>query len=238
MRITDLLDKRSIQLAAAPADKEHALKQAVALMEASGKLSDVAAYQKQVFAREEESTTGIGEGIAIPHGKCDAVKKPGLAAMVIPNGVDFDSLDGEPVTLLFLIAAPNTEDNVHLEVLSRLSMLLMDEDFRNKLLHAKDVDEFLAYVDAAEKEKFPEEAEEKAEAPADASAKPYQILAVTACPTGIAHTYMAAEGLEKKAKEMGVTIKVETNGSGGAKNVLTPEEIEDLEIYVLGKKTK
>ena len=157
--------------------------------------------------------------------------------MVLPEGVDYDSLDGEPVYLIFLIAAPNTEDNVHLEVLSRLSMLLMDEDFRNKLLHAKDVDEFLAYVDAAEKEKFPEEAEEKAEAPADASAKPYQILAVTACPTGIAHTYMAAEGLEKKAKEMGVTIKVETNGSGGAKNVLTPEEIEDLEIYVLGKKT-
>ena len=153
--------------------------------------------------------------------------------MVLPEGVDYDSLDGEPAYLIFLIAAPNTEDNVHLEVLSRLSMLLMDEDFRNKLLHAKDVDEFLAYVDAAEKEKFPEEAEEKAEAPADASAKPYQILAVTACPTGIAHTYMAAEGLEKKAKEMGVTIKVETNGSGGAKNVLTPEEIAACDCIII-----
>ena len=233
MRITDLLDVRSISLDAAPADKSQTLDAAVALMTRSGKINDEAAYRKQVYAREEESTTGIGEGIAIPHGKCDAVDKPGLAAMVIPGGVDFDSLDGEPVTLLFLIAAPNTEDNVHLEVLSRLSMLLMDEDFRNKLLHAKDVDEFLAYVDAAEKEKFPEEVEEKAEAPADASTKPYQILAVTACPTGIAHTYMAAEGLEKKAKEMGVTIKVETNGSGGAKNVLTPEEIAACDCIII-----
>ena len=162
MRITELLDIRSIALDAAPKSKQETLDAAVALMVKSGKITDEDAYRAQVYAREEESTTGIGEGIAIPHGKCDAVNKPGLAAMVIPNGVDFDSLDGEPAYLIFLIAAPNTEDNVHLEVLSRLSMLLMDEDFRNKLLHAKDVDEFLAYVDAAEKEKFPEEAEEKA----------------------------------------------------------------------------
>ena len=164
MRITDLLDARSILLNASPKSKNEALDQIVDLMVKSEKINDKEAYRKQVYAREEESTTGIGEGIAIPHGKCDAVTKPGLAAMVVKDGVDFDSLDGEPVTLMFLIAAPNTEDNVHLEVLSRLSMLLMDEDFRNKLLHAKDVDEFLAYVDAAEKEKFPEEAEEKAEA--------------------------------------------------------------------------
>ena len=162
MRITDLLDARSILLDASPKSKSEALDQIVDLMVKSEKINDKEAYRKQVYAREEESTTGIGEGIAIPHGKCDAVTKPGLAAMVVKDGVDFDSLDGEPVTLMFLIAAPNTEDNVHLEVLSRLSMLLMDEDFRNKLLHAKDVDEFLAYVDAAEKEKFPEEAEEKA----------------------------------------------------------------------------
>ena len=159
MRITDLLDARSILLDASPKSKSEALDQIVDLMVKSEKINDKEAYRKQVYAREEESTTGIGEGIAIPHGKCDAVTKPGLAAMVVKDGVDFDSLDGEPVTLMFLIAAPNTEDNVHLEVLSRLSMLLMDEDFRNKLLHAKDVDEFLAYVDAAEKEKFPEEAE-------------------------------------------------------------------------------
>ena len=157
MRITDLLDARSILLNASPKSKNEALDQIVDLMVKSEKINDKEAYRKQVYAREEESTTGIGEGIAIPHGKCDAVTKPGLAAMVVKDGVDFDSLDGEPVTLMFLIAAPNTEDNVHLEVLSRLSMLLMDEDFRNKLLHAKDVDEFLAYVDAAEKEKFPEE---------------------------------------------------------------------------------
>lgn len=133
----------------------------VDLMAKGGNINDIDTYRETVFKREEEGTTGIGEGIAIPHGKTEAVSAPGLASMVLPEGVDYDSLDGEPVHLIFLIAAPNTEDNVHLEVLSRLSMLLMDEDFRNNLLHAKDVDEFLAYVDAAEKEKFPEEAEEK-----------------------------------------------------------------------------
>ena len=233
MKITDLLKKQSICLDGKADSKEQVIREMVDLMAEGGNINDIDTYRETVFKREEEGTTGIGEGIAIPHGKTEAVSAPGLAAMVLPEGVDYDSLDGEPAYLIFLIAAPNTEDNVHLEVLSRLSMLLMDEDFRNKLLHAKDVDEFLAYVDVAEKEKFPEEAEEKAEAPADASAKPYQILAVTACPTGIAHTYMAAEGLEKKAKEMGVTIKVETNGSGGAKNVLTPEEIAACDCIII-----
>lgn len=182
MKITDLLKKQSICLDGKADSKEQVIREMVDLMAEGGNINDIDTYRETVFKREEEGTTGIGEGIAIPHGKTEAVRAPGLAAMVLPEGVDYDSLDGEPAYLIFLIAAPNTEDNVHLEVLSRLSMLLMDEDFRNKLLHAKDVDEFLAYVDAAEKEKFPEEAEEKAEAPADASAKPYQILAVTACP--------------------------------------------------------
>ena len=172
MKITDLLKKQSICLDGKADSKEQVIREMVDLMAEGGNINDIDTYRETVFKREEEGTTGIGEGIAIPHGKTEAVSAPGLAAMVLPEGVDYDSLDGEPVYLIFLIAAPNTEDNVHLEVLSRLSMLLMDEDFRNKLLHAKDVDEFLAYVDAAEKEKFPEEAEEKAEAPADASAKP------------------------------------------------------------------
>ena len=233
MKITDLLKKQSICLDGKADSKEQVIREMVDLMAEGGNINDIDTYRETVFKREEEGTTGIGEGIAIPHGKTEAVSAPGLAAMVLPEGVDYDSLDGEPVYLIFLIAAPNTEDNVHLEVLSRLSMLLMDEDFRNKLLHAKDVDEFLAYVDAAEKEKFPEEAEEKAEAPADASAKPYQILAVTACPTGIAHTYMAAEGLEKAAKAKGCFIKVETRGSGGAKNVLTDADIESAECIIV-----
>ena len=162
MRITELLDKRSIRIDGAPKSKNEALDQMVELMAKSGKINDLEAYRQEVYRREEEGTTGVGEGIAIPHGKGAFVDKPGLAAMVVKDGVDYDSLDGEPVHLIFLIAAPNTKDNVHLDVLSKLSVLLMDEDFRNNLLHAKDVDEFLAYVDAAEKEKFPEEAEEKA----------------------------------------------------------------------------
>ena len=180
-----------------------------------------------VFAREEEGTTGIGEGIAIPHAKNDAVRAPGLAAMVIPNGVDYDSMDGEPVNLVFLIAAPNTEDNVHLEVLSRLSMLLMDGSFKENLLKAATAEEFLGCVDRAEKEKFEDEK------PQAAPETGYRILAVTACPTGIAHTYMAAESLEKTAAQMGYSIKVETNGSGGDKNVLTPEEIADCECIIV-----
>ena len=236
MRITDLLDKRSISLDAAPKSKEEALNDAVALMEAAGRLNDVEGYRRQVFAREEESTTGVGEGIAIPHGKCSSVNTPGLAAMVIKNGVDFDSLDGEPVTLLFLIAAPDTEDNIHLDVLSKLSMMLMDEKFTTSLRNAGTVDEFLDIIDRADEEKksVDERLTDNNE-PAEGAIK---ILAVTSCPTGIAHTYMAAEALEKAGKKLGITIKVETNGSGGAKNVLTKEEIAACDgIIVAADKT-
>ena len=231
MRITDLLDVRSISLNAASADKSQTLDAAVSLMTRSGKINDEEAYRKQVYAREEESTTGIGEGIAIPHGKCDAVEKPGLAAMVIPGGVDFDSLDGEPVTLLFLIAAPNTEDNVHLDVLSKLSMMLMDEDFTKSLRAAKTPEEFLAIIDQADEEK--KSVDERLADMGEAEADQFKILAVTSCPTGIAHTYMAAEGIEKAAKAKNCFVKIETRGSGGAKNVLTEQEIQDADCIIV-----
>ena len=227
MKITDLLKACSIELNGAPATKEETIREMVGLMAKGGNISDTDKYMEGVFAREEEGTTGIGEGIAIPHAKNDAVRAPGLAAMVIPNGVDYDSMDGEPVNLVFLIAAPNTEDNVHLEVLSRLSMLLMDGSFKENLLKAATAEEFLGCVDRAEKEKFEDEK------PQAAPETGYRILAVTACPTGIAHTYMAAESLEKTAAQMGYSIKVETNGSGGDKNVLTPEEIADCECIIV-----
>ena len=238
MRITDLLDKRSISLDAAPADKKETLDQAIALMANSGKLADVEQYRAQVYAREEESTTGIGEGIAIPHGKCDAVKTPGLAAMVIKNGVDYDSLDGEPVTLLFLIAAPNTKDNVHLDVLSKLSVMLMDEKFTTSLRNAKSVDEFLQIIDAAD-----ESAKSIDDRLSDTTItteekKSFKLLAVTSCPTGIAHTYMAAEALEKAAKAAGCQIKIETRGSAGAKNVLTAEEIAAADCIIVAADAK
>ena len=231
MRITDLLDRRSISLDGAPTGKNDALDQMVELMARSGKIDDIESYRKQVYAREEESTTGIGEGIAIPHGKCDAVNQPGLAAMVVKNGVDFDSLDGEPVTLIFLIAAPNTEDNVHLDVLSKLSVLMMDEDFSNALRNAATVDEFLEIIDKADAEKngIDERLADTGEV-ADAVCR---LLAVTSCPTGIAHTYMAAEGIEKAAKAKNCYIKVETRGSGGAKNVLTQKEIEEADCIII-----
>lgn len=229
MRITDLLDKRSILLDATPKTKKESLDQIVELMGKSGKIRDLEAYRKQVYLREEESTTGIGEGIAIPHGKCDAVERPGLAAMVIRDGVDFDSLDGEPVTLMFLIAAPNTEDNVHLDVLSKLSVLMMDEDFSASLRQAKSAEEFLAIIDKADDEK--PDIDEMLENTQSGGA--VNILAVTSCPTGIAHTYMAAEGLEKAAKAAGVGIKIETRGSGGAKNVLTAKEIEEAGCIIV-----
>lgn len=233
MKILDLLDKDSILLNAAPSGKTEALKQAAALMAKSGKLADEAAYLKQVFAREEESTTGIGDGIAIPHGKCDAVKEAGLAAMVIPAGVDFDSLDGEPVTLLFLIAAPDTKENVHLDVLSRLSVLLMDETFTARLRKAKSIEEFLEIVDQADSQKTEQE-----KAPTQELSAPSRILAVTSCPTGIAHTYMAAEALEKAAKKADCQIKIETRGSGGAKHVLTAQEIADADCIIVAADTK
>lgn len=238
MRITDLLDKRSISLNAAPADKKETLDLAVELMAKSGKLSDVEKYRAQVYAREEESTTGIGEGIAIPHGKCDAVKAPGLAAMVIKNGVEYESLDGEPVTLLFLIAAPNTRDNVHLDVLSKLSVMLMDENFTTSLRNAKSVEEFLQIIDAAD-----ESAKSIDDRLSDTGItteenKGIKLLAVTSCPTGIAHTYMAAEALEKAAKAAGCQIKIETRGSAGAKNVLTAEEIAAADCIIVAADAK
>ena len=236
MRITDLLDKRSISLTAAPKSKEEALNEAIALMAESGKINDTEGYRKQVFAREEESTTGVGEGIAIPHGKCAAVNRPGLAAMVIKDGVDFESLDGEPVTLLFLIAAPDTKDNVHLDVLSKLSMMLMDEEFTKSLRNASTAEEFLEIIDKADEEK--KSVDERLSDINKADDSQVKILAVTSCPTGIAHTYMAAEGLEKAAKAKNCYIKVETRGSGGAKNVLTDKDIEEADFIIIAADAK
>ncbi len=231
MRITELLDKRSISLLASPKSKNEALDQAVELMVKSGRINDKEAYRRQVYAREEESTTGIGEGIAIPHGKCAAVDRPGLAAMVIKEGVDFDALDGEPVNLIFLIAAPDTEDNVHLDVLSKLSVLMMDEDFADSLRNAKSPDEFLAMIDKADEEK--KSIDERLSDTRISDAAGVKILAVTSCPTGIAHTYMAAEGIEKAAKERDCSVKIETRGSGGAKNVLTAREIKEADCIIV-----
>ena len=227
MTIRDLLAAESINLNGMPAGKTEALNQCIDLMAKSGKIADVEKYRKGVFAREEEGTTGIGMGIAIPHCKSDAVNKAGLAAMVVKDGVDFESLDGTPAKIIFLIAAPNTEDNVHLQVLSKLSVMLMDEQFTNSLINAGSVDEFLNIIDRAEKAKDEKEAakEAKAKEPVEVKKDDVFIVAVTACPTGIAHTYMAAEAIEKKAKELGYQVKVETRGSGGAKNVLTDDEI-------------
>ena len=231
MRITDLLDRRSVSLTAAPKGKSEALDMAVDLMVKSEKISDREAYRKQVYLREEESTTGIGEGIAIPHGKCDAVKKPGLAAMVIKNGVEFEALDDEPVTLLFLIAAPNTEDNIHLDVLSKLSVMLMDEEFTESLRNVSSVDEFMDIIDKADSEK--KDIDERLADTGSAEGTQAKILAVTSCPTGIAHTYMAAEGIEKAAKAKNCFVKIETRGSGGAKNVLTDSEIAEADCIIV-----
>ena len=225
MKITDLLSVKTISTTVVATSKEDVIKQAVALIAKSGAIDDVETYEKGVFHREEESTTGIGEGIAIPHCKSPVVSKPALAAMVIPDGVDYAALDGEPVKLLFLIAAPNSEDNVHLEVLARLSEMLMDDDFRAKLLAAKDPKAFIKVIDEAEKAKL--------EATEEVTEGYPRVLAVTGCPTGIAHTYMAEQALKDKAKEMGITIKVETNGSGGIKNALTDEEIEHCEGIIV-----
>ena len=236
MRITELLDKRSIRIDGAPKSKNEALDQMVELMAKSGKINDLEAYRQEVYRREEEGTTGVGEGIAIPHGKGAFVDKPGLAAMVVKDGVDYDSLDGEPVHLIFLIAAPNTKDNVHLDVLSKLSVLLMDEDFSRALQNAKSPEEFMKIVDEADQEA--PDLDEKLKADEATSEDQFRILAVTACPTGIAHTYMAAEGLEKAAKAKGCFIKVETRGSGGAKNVLTAEEIKKADCIIVAADTK
>lgn len=236
MKITDLLDKKSIDLKGNVKDKKSTLNKMVDLMVKSGKINDIEKYRKGVFAREEEGTTGIGEGIAIPHCKSDAVNSPGLAAMVVPDGVEFEALDGAPVNLIFLIAAPDTEDNIHLDVLSKLSVLLMDEKFTGGLKSAKSADEFIRIIDKAESGKDNEE-KDKVKEQAESSDK-VKILAVTGCPTGIAHTYMAAESLEKTAAEMGYQIKVETRGSGGAKNVLTDKEIADACCIIVAADTQ
>lgn len=233
MKIRELLAVESIELQGKADNKKEVLDKMVDLMVKSGKIRDVEIYRKGVYAREEEGTTGIGEGIAIPHCKSDAVTKPGLAAMVVPEGVDFDSLDGEKVNLIFLIAAPNTEDNVHLDVLSKLSVLLMDENFTNSLKNAKTVEEFLSVIDTAEADTDTQDKDILTEQSGDKF-----ILAVTGCPTGIAHTYMAAESLEKKAKELGCRIKVETRGSGGAKNVLTKAEIAEADCIIVAADTQ
>lgn len=238
MTIRDLLAAESINLNGTPAGKTEALNQCIDLMAKSGKIADVEKYRKGVFAREEEGTTGIGMGIAIPHCKSDAVTKAGLAAMVVKDGVDFESLDGTPAKIIFLIAAPNTEDNVHLQVLSKLSVMLMDEQFTNSLINAGSVDEFLNIIDSAEKAKDEKEAAKEAKEPVEVKKDDVFIVAVTACPTGIAHTYMAAEAIEKKAKELGYQVKVETRGSAGAKNVLTDDEIAKATGVIVACDTK
>ena len=227
MRIVDLLKKESIVLNASPKSKSEAIDMLVELQVKSGNIADAEGYKKAILAREEKGSTAVGDGIAIPHAKSETVKAPSLAAITVKEGVDYEALDGEPSNLLFMIAAPNDGD-VHLEVLSRLMTMLMDEDFREKLLNAKDSEEFLKTVDDMENVKYPDEPKKQ-----DNTSGGYKVLAVTACPTGIAHTYMAAEALEKAGKKLGISIKVETNGSGGAKNILTDEEIANCDGIII-----
>ncbi len=233
MKVKDLLSAESIELNGQAANKADAISKMVSLMVKRGNIKDEATYKKAVIAREEESTTAVGGGIAIPHAKSDAVKAAGLAAMVLKGGVDYDSPDGEPVKLLFLIAAPNTKENIHLDVLSRLSTLLMEEDFTNALINAKSANEFLSIIDKAEADAVAEESTKKV-----VPAGQIDIVAVTACPTGIAHTYMAAKNLESAGEAKGYGIKVETRGSGGAKNVLTAEEIKNARAVIVAADTK
>ena len=228
MKITDLLSKDAIKLNGIANSKQDAINKLVDLMVKNGNLTDKEKYTQVVLKREEEGSTGIGEGIAIPHGKTDAVSKPGLSAMVINDGVEFDSLDGQPAKLLFLIAAPNTKDNVHLDVLSRLSTLLMDTEFRKSLMEAKTPEEFLRYIDIAENAKLSQTKKNDE----------YEILAITSCPTGIAHTYMAAEALEKMGEQLGHKVKVETHGSSGVKNKFTKEEIKNAKAVIIAADTK
>ena len=229
MRIIDLLKPEAITLGLDISSKDDAINALIGLHAAAGNLKDKDAYKAAILAREEQGSTAIGDGIAVPHAKTSAVKAPALAAITVKNGVDYGAPDGKPSDLLFMIAA--TEDgDVHLEILSRLMVMLMDPDFTAKLRAAQSVDEFLQIIDAQEKIKYPDEEVKPAE---NEAPKGYRILGVTACPTGIAHTYMAAEALEKKAKEMGYSIKVETDGSGGAKNVLTKKEIEECDGIIV-----
>ena len=224
MRITELLKRESIVLGAHPEDKQAAISQLAELMNASGNLSDADQYKKDVLAREAQGTTGLGDGIATPHAKSAGVKAAGLAAMTVPQGMDFESMDGNPARLFFMIAAPDSANDEHLAILSKLATMIMDPDFKEALIAARDKDEFLKLIDDKEAGRFqaPAAATEETAAP---TADHIQVLAVTACPTGIAHTFMAAESLEQHAKKRGISIKVETNGSGGAKNILTDAEI-------------
>ena len=231
MKITDLLTKKSINLNVKASNKKDIIEQAVELMEQNGNINNKEEYLKLVMKREEEGSTGVGEGIAIPHGKGNVISKPGLVAMVIPDGVDFEALDGKPVKLLFLIAAPDSKDNLHLKVLSRLSALLMNEKFRKDLLNAKSKEEFLKIIDEADiQEKEEKEEKENKES--------YELLGITSCPTGIAHTYMAAESLEQMGKELGHPIKVETQGQSGTKNKLTDEEIKNAKAIIVAADVK
>lgn len=232
MRITDLLKKESIELNSPVSTKQGAIDKLIDLQAKAGNISDKNAYKKDILAREQMSSTAVGDGIAIPHAKSESVRQPGLAAITAPNGVDYESMDGKPSNILFMIAAPNDGD-LHLEVLSRLMTILMDEEFRRNLLAADTKEKFLKAIDEKEAEKFPDEPKVQQQSEAG-----YRVLAVTACPTGIAHTYMAAEALEKAGKKLGYTIKIETNGSGGAKNVLTRKEIEEADgIIIAADKT-
>ena len=246
MRITDLLKSESIMLGAQPKDKNDAIAILTGLMEKGGNLSDKAQYEKDVLAREASGTTGLGDGIATPHAKSAGVKEPGLAAMTVPAGMDFEAMDQNPSRLFFEIAAPDTAADVHLEVLSKLATMIMDPDFKEALIAAKSKEEFLSLIDAKEDGKFEAaaepapaaaEADAQAAAPVESTAAPAaitkKILAVTACPTGIAHTFMAAESLEQHAKKRGIPIKVETNGSGGAKNILTAAEIAEAACIIV-----
>ena len=228
MKITDLLSTSAIKINGSANSKEEVISKMVDLMTNNGNIIDKEKYKRVVLEREKEGSTGIGEGIAIPHGKTDAVSKPGLSAMVINDGVEFDSLDGQPAKLLFLIAAPNTKDNVHLDVLSRLSTLLMDTEFRKSLMEAKTPEEFLRYIDIAENAKLSQTKKNDE----------YEILAITSCPTGIAHTYMAAEALEKMGEQLGHKVKVETHGSSGVKNKFTKEEIKNAKAVIIAADTK
>lgn len=230
LKITDLLETNSIELKATSNSKKQALDKVIDLIFKTGNITDKEEYKKVVFKREEQGTTGIGEGIAIPHGKSNSVKKACLSAMVIPDGVDFDSLDNQKVNLIFLIAVPENNDNIHLEVLSRLSSLLMDNNFREKLINSKTPEEFKNYIDEAEKAKYKDTSKNED--------KKYEILCITACPTGIAHTYMAAEALEKAGKEMNIKVKVETQGQSGVKNKLSKEEIADAKAIIITADTK
>ncbi len=252
MRITELLKKESIELGVKVADKNAAIDKLISLMDAGGRLNSIQGYKEGILAREALGSTAIGEGIAIPHAKVDAVKEPGLAAMVVPEGVDYEAFDGSLANLIFMIAAPAAGDDVHLQALSRLSTLLMNPGFKESLIGAKDADEFLDIIDKAENERFGEEekktqaakngaedkkTEKKEAGQSDQNASAvnahYRVLAVTACPTGIAHTYMAAENLENTGKKLGISLKAETDGSGGAQNVLTKEEIAAAEAIIV-----